>query len=156
MPPLRLAFALRNALQSELLCVENATNLHAVCIIPLVKYLYTYVLAFHSLALTSRWVICWIHNVTPNQQLVRHTATVLRWWREATNICASMKTFHCYNIIRQFCRTDAASLAWPISRTVENCYENVWTTTGFCDMKNLPKKLSRHETSTNHIHTKLL
>ena len=34
----------------------------------------------------------------PNQQLVRHTATVLRRWREATNICASMKKFHCYDI----------------------------------------------------------
>jgi len=34
----------------------------------------------------------------PNQQLVRHTATVLRRWREATNISASMKTFYCYDI----------------------------------------------------------
>ena len=34
----------------------------------------------------------------PNQQLVRHTATVLRRWREATNISASMNTFHCYDI----------------------------------------------------------
>ena len=34
----------------------------------------------------------------PNQQLVRHTATVLRQWWEATNISASMKTFHCYDI----------------------------------------------------------
>jgi len=46
----------------------------------------------------------------PNQQLVRHTATVLRRWREATNI--SMKTFRCYDIVTQFYGTDTASLAW--------------------------------------------
>ena len=29
-----------------------------------------------------------------------------------------------YNIVGQFYRTDAASLAWPLSRVGENCYEN--------------------------------
>ena len=31
---------------------------------------------------------------------------VLRRWREATNSSASMKTFDCYDIVRQFYRTD--------------------------------------------------
>jgi len=55
-----------------------------------------------------------------------------------------MKTFHCYDIITQFYLSDMASLAWPTSRVGKTCYENVWTTTGFCDMKNLPRNLSRH------------
>ena len=62
-----------------------------------------------------------------------------------------MKTFHRYDIVRRFCRTDMASQAWPTSRVGENCNENVWTTTGLCDMKNLPRSLSRHARSTNHI-----
>jgi len=36
--------------------------------------------------------------------------------REVANISSSMKTFHCYDIIRQFYRTDMASLAWPTRR----------------------------------------
>jgi len=36
---------------------------------------------------------------------------------------------------RQFCRTDTASQGWWTSRVVENCYENVYSTTRFCDMK---------------------
>jgi len=83
----------------------------------------------------------------PNQQLVRHTATVLRRSREATYISASMKTFHCYDIVGQFYGTDAASLAWSTTRAVENCDENMWTATGFCDKKNLPRSLSRPESS---------
>jgi len=39
-----------------------------------------------------------LNRVMSNQQLVRHTATVLRRWREGTNISASMKTFYCYDI----------------------------------------------------------
>jgi len=34
-------------------------------------------------------------------------------------------------------------------------YENVWTTTGFCDMKNLPRSLSRHARSKNTIQNKI-
>jgi len=54
------------------------------------------------------------------QQLVRHVATVLRRRREAANISAPMKTFHCYDIVRHFHRTHTASLAWPTSRVGEN------------------------------------
>ena len=73
-----------------------------------------------GLALTSRWVICWICSVMPNPQLVRHAATVLRQWREATNISASMKTFHCYDIdnsvvlIRHH-RLDRQAALWKIA-----------------------------------------
>ncbi|KAF4075810.1 hypothetical protein AMELA_G00223020 [Ameiurus melas] len=33
--------------------------------------------------------------------------------------------------------------------------ENVWTTTGFCDLKNIPRSLSRHESSTSHIQSQI-
>jgi len=36
---------------------------------------------------------------------------------------------------RQSYRSDMASLAWPTSRVGKTCHENVWSTTGFCDMK---------------------
>jgi len=36
---------------------------------------------------------------------------MVRRRREAANICASMETFHCYDIVRQFYPTDMASLA---------------------------------------------
>jgi len=36
---------------------------------------------------------------------------------------------------KQFYHSDMASLACPTSRVGKTCYENVWTTTGFCDMK---------------------
>jgi len=39
--------------------------------------------------------------------------TVIRRRREAANISASMKTFHCYDIVTRFYRTDIASLEWP-------------------------------------------
>jgi len=80
---------------------------------------------------------------------------VIRRRREAAKISASMKTFHCYDIVRQFYRTDMASLAWPTSRVAETCYENVWTTAGFCDMKNLRRSLSRHARSKNHIQNQI-
>jgi len=35
----------------------------------------------------------------------------------------------------QFYHSDMTSLAWPTSRVGKTCYENVWTTTAFCDMK---------------------
>jgi len=66
-------------------------------------------------------------------------------------ICASMETFHCYDIVTQFYPTDMASLAWPTSHVWKTCYENVWTTKGFCDMKNLPRSLSSHARSKNNI-----
>jgi len=44
---------------------------------------------------------------------------------------------------RQFYPSDMASLAWPTSRVGKTCFEDVWTTTGLCDMKNLPRSLSR-------------
>jgi len=34
-------------------------------------------------------------------------------------------------------------------------YENVWATTGFCDMKNLLRSLSRHARSKNKIQNKI-
>jgi len=76
---------------------------------------------------------------------------VVRRRKEAVNISASMKTFHCYDIVKQFYPTDMASLAWPRSRVGKTCYENVWTTTGFCDMKNVPRSLSRHPRSKDNI-----
>jgi len=54
--------------------------------------------------------------------------------REAVNISVSMKTCDCYDIVRQLYPSDMASLAWPTSRVGKTCYEDVWTTTGFCDM----------------------
>ncbi|XP_053467751.1 uncharacterized protein LOC128599809 isoform X1 [Ictalurus furcatus] len=33
--------------------------------------------------------------------------------------------------------------------------DNVWTTTGFCDLKNIPRSLSRHESSTSHIQSQI-
>ena len=47
----------------------------------------------------------------PQQQLFRHAATVVRRRSEAANISASVKTFHCYDIVRQLYRADMASLA---------------------------------------------
>jgi len=61
-----------------------------------------------------------------------------------------------FGIFSDFQSGNPVSLAWSTNRVVENCYENVWTTTGFCDMKNLPRSLSRYKRSTNHIQTKLL
>ena len=80
---------------------------------------------------------------------------VIRRRREAAKISASMKTFYCYDIVRQFYRTDMASLAWLTSRVAETCYENVWTITGFCETKNLPRSLSRHARSKNHIQNQI-
>jgi len=48
-------------------------------------------------------------------QLVRHAATVVRRRREAAKISASMKTFDCYDIVRQFYPSNMASLAWAKS-----------------------------------------
>ena len=62
-----------------------------------------------------------------------------------------MKPCDCYEIVTQFYCTDTASLVWPTGRVGENCYGNMWTTTGFCDMTNLPRSLNRHERSANHI-----
>jgi len=69
-----------------------------------------------------------------------------------------MKTFYCYDIVRQFYRT-----IWHHWRDRQaalgklTCYENVWTTAGFrfCDMKNLPRSLSRHARSKNHIQNQI-
>jgi len=36
-----------------------------------------------------------------------------------------------------------------------NLLWNVWTTAGFCDMKNLPRSLSRHARWTNHIQNQI-
>lgn len=33
--------------------------------------------------------------------------------------------------------------------------DNVWTNTGFCDSKNLPRSLSKHERSTTHIQSQI-
>jgi len=96
-PPRRLTFGLWNSLQSDLRSAENATNLDAICILPPAYTLLLYSLAFHSLALTSRCVIHGICSVMPHQQLVRHTATVIRWRREAANISALVITFHSYD-----------------------------------------------------------
>ena len=71
--------------------------------------------------------------------------------REAANISASKKTYDCCDTVRQFYPSDMASLASPTSRVGKTCYENVWTTTGFCDMKNLPRNLSRHARSKNNL-----
>ena len=79
----------------------------------------------------------------------------IRRRREAANISASMKTFHSYRIVRHFYRTQTAPLAWPTSRVGENCYENVWNTEGFCDMKYLPRSLSRHASLSNHIQNQI-
>jgi len=62
-----------------------------------------------------------------------------------------------FGAIWLFIRVDLAFLACDYlatlrtSRFVATCYENVWTTTGFCDMKNLPSSLSRHARSKNNI-----
>ena len=74
---------------------------------------------------------------------------------QAANISASMKTFHCYDIVSQYNLTDMASLPWPTSRVGETCYENVWTAAGFCDIKNLPRRLNRHTRSKNHIQNQI-
>ena len=55
-------------------------------------------------------------DVKTSEVATLHAATVVRRRREAANICASMKTFHCYDIVRQFYPADMASLAWPTSR----------------------------------------
>ena len=81
----------------------------------------------------------------------RHAASMVRGRREAASISAAMKTFDCYDIVRQFYPSDMASLALPTRRDGKTCCENVWTTTGFCDMKNLPRSLSRHARSKNNI-----
>ena len=52
---------------------------------------------------------------------------------------------------RQFYPSDMASPACLRSHAGKTCYENVWTITGFCDMKNLPRSLSRHARSKNNI-----
>jgi len=41
--------------------------------------------------------------------------------------------------------------ATPTSRVAATCYENVWTTAGCFDMKNLPISLSRHAWAKNNI-----
>ena len=61
-----------------------------------------------------------------------------------------MKTFEMLRH-RQFYPGDMASLAWSTSRVGKTWYGTVWTTTGFCDMKNLPRSLSRHARSKNNI-----
>ncbi|KAJ0003937.1 hypothetical protein NQD34_010151 [Periophthalmus magnuspinnatus] len=33
--------------------------------------------------------------------------------------------------------------------------DNVWTNTGYCDMKDLPRSLSKHERSTTHIQSQI-
>ena len=33
--------------------------------------------------------------------------------------------------------------------------DNVWTNMGYCDMKNLPRSLSKHERSTTHIQSQI-
>ena len=53
--------------------------------------------------------------------------------------------------IREELAQTKEELAWSTSRFGETRYENVWTTAGFCDMKNLPRSLSRNARSTNHI-----
>jgi len=40
---------------------------------------------------------------------------------------------------------------WPTRCVAATCYENVWTTAGFCDMKSLPRSLSRYARSKNNI-----
>ena len=114
-----------------------------------VMFLYTFndvpllnALAFHRLALTWRCAqyteyaaLCHISSWSDMQ---------LQWWGGE----GRQTIFHCYDIVRQFYRADMASLARPTSRVGETCFENVWTSAGFCDMKYLPRSLKRHARST--------
>jgi len=58
-----------------------------------------------------------VYNILNMQHYVTSVAgqtcsyMVVRRRREASNISASMKTLHCYDIVRQFYRIDMASLA---------------------------------------------
>ena len=58
-----------------------------------------------------------VHNILNMQRYVTsvaghgHAASVVRRRREAANISASMKTFDCYDLVRQFYPGDMASLA---------------------------------------------
>jgi len=125
------------------------------CLYTLLIYvlLLLYALAFHRLALDV------VHNILNMQRYVTsvagQAASVVRRRREAANISASMKTFNCYETVRQFYPSDMATLAWPTSRVGKTYCENVWTTTGFCDMKNLPKSLSRHKCQKITFKTKI-
>ena len=60
-----------------------------------------------------------------NVWLLRHSYAILSLWYSITGV------------------TDKSR--W------KTCYEDVWATTGFCDMKNLPRSLSRHARSQNNI-----
>jgi len=61
-------------------------------------------------------------------ELIREITVLIKRRREAADTSASMKTFDCYDIVRQFYRAYMASLAWSTSRVGETCCENVWTT----------------------------
>jgi len=116
---------------------------------------YFYYMLSHSIVWHSFHVVYNTQNMQRYATSVRLAATVIRPRREAANISASMKTFHCCDIVRHFYCTDIVSLAWSTNHVKETCYENVWTTAGFCDMKYLPRSLSRHARSTNHIQNQI-
>jgi len=65
-----------------------------------------------------------------------------------------MKTFHCYEL------GNSVVLIWHHWRDRQVGLEKIamkmrGTTAGFCDMKNLARSLSRHETSTHHIENQI-
>jgi len=101
-----------------------------------------YALAFHNLALNSRCVYCTQYAALCH--INSWSDMQLQWWGGE----GRQPIFHCHDIVRQFYRADTASLVWPPSRVGETCFENVWATAGFCDMKYLPRNLSRHAMST--------
>ena len=86
---------------------ETVQCLHALLIYVL---LLLYALAFHRLALTWRCAY-----YTEYAALCRTSswsdiaAAVVKRRREAASISASMKTFHCYDVVRQFSPTDVAA-----------------------------------------------
>ena len=69
-------------------------------------------------------------------------------------------------INRSFCKEWYTRQEWLCGCALRNrlfCYpcllfstsDNVWTKPGFCDLKNLPKSLSKHEKSNIHIQSSL-